>query len=121
MKVTQTIQSTTEASITPLVSMSKSLATPKLPSFQNNTGELMTTIEQLLALAKSYQLEFSGKIYNDFWLNHNRFMFYFVNQDADSTRWFILRVQNEYPNAKVEFKNYRSYAPAGVIVISFKK
>ena len=108
----------------PLVSMSKSLATPKLPSFQNNTGELMTTLtlrSQLRALAKSYRLEFSGKIYNDFWLNHNRFMFYFVNQDADSTRWFILRVQNEYPNAKVEFKNYRSYAPAGVIVISFKK
>ena len=110
MKVTQTIQNTTMALITPLVSMSKSLAIPKPLSFQNNTGELMTTIEQLLALAKSYQLKFSGKIYNDFWLNHNRFIFYFVNQDADSTRWFMLRVQELSP-----------YTPAGDIIISFKK
>ena len=81
----------------------------------------MTTIKQLRALAKSYQLKFSGKIYNDFRLKHNRIKFYFVNQDADSTRWFMLRVQNEYPTAKVEFKNYRPYAPAGDIIISFKK
>lgn len=45
----------------------------------------MTTIKQLLAPAKSYQLKFSGKIYNDFRLKHNRIKFYFVNQNADST------------------------------------
>ena len=36
-------------------------------------------------------------------------------------RWFMLRVQNEYPTAKVEFKNYCPYGPAVDIIISFKK
>ena len=38
-KVTRTIQSSTEALITPLVSMSRSLAIPKPLFFQNNTGD----------------------------------------------------------------------------------
>lgn len=39
-KVTQTIQNTTEASIMPPVSMSKSLVILRMFSFQNNTGDL---------------------------------------------------------------------------------
>ena len=75
----------------------------------------MTTIEQLRALAKSYRLNFSGKIYNDFRLKHNRIRM--PTQRAG----LCPRVQNEHPTAKVEFKNYRPYTPAGDIIISFKK
>lgn len=81
----------------------------------------LTLRSQLRALAKSYGLQYS-KLYNDFRVKHERFKFYNVNPSSESTRWFLLRLQNEYPHATVRMVTiplfFRSLCH---IIIAFKK
>ena len=80
----------------------------------------MTTIKQLRALAKSYRIPFV-RSYNNFRVKTERLKFYSTNKNDPSVRWFMLRVQHDFPNATIRFDDPFWHPCAGDIIISFKK
>ena len=80
----------------------------------------MTTIKQLRALAKSYRIPFV-RSYNDFRVKTERLKFYRTNKNDPSVRWFILRVQHDFPNATIRLDDPFWHPCTCDLIITLKK